>query len=115
MNADCPLLQKISCQFCMVYEAGSSSSFDLLARHDSYGMGLARFLSKVAGSGLADLPPPGEMPAIGKAPALIGFYRVNTAQVVFQEGASAVFILLEGKAGTGYTKPGVVLDKVLFS
>jgi hypothetical protein len=99
----------------MVYEAGSSSSFDLLVRHDLYGRRLPRLLSKVTGSSLADLSPPGEMPAIGEAPALIGFYRVNTAQVVFQEGASPVFILLEGKAGTGYAKPGVVLDKVLFS
>ena len=63
----------------MVYEAGSSSSFDLLVRHDLYGRRLPRLLSKVTGSSLADLSPPGEMPAIGEAPALIGVYRVNTA------------------------------------
>jgi len=43
---------------------------------------------------LADLAPAGKIPGIGKAGALIGFHRVDSAILSFKENTTSIGILL---------------------
>ena len=56
---------------------------------------MRRFLILQNRHSLADLTPAGKIPGIGKAGALIGFYRVDSAILSFEEDATPIGILLK--------------------
>ena len=46
--------------------------------------------------GLADFPPTGEVPCVGKAATLLGFDGLNAALLAFEENAGSVGLIDQG-------------------
>jgi hypothetical protein len=62
----------------------------------------------------AYLPPPGKIPRIGKAGALIGFHRLDTAVSTFEEDTAPIRVLLQSQAVPLRPQTSETLDKFVF-
>jgi len=62
----------------------------------------------------AYLTPPGEIPRIGKAGALIGFHRVDSAVSTFEEDTGSIRVLLQSQTIPLRPQTSETLDKFVF-
>jgi hypothetical protein len=62
----------------------------------------------------ADLPPPGEIPRIGKAGALIGFHRIDSAVSTFEKDTGSIRVLLQSQTVPLRPQTSETLDKFVF-
>ena len=62
----------------------------------------------------AYLPPPGKIPRIGKAGALIGFHRIDSAVSTFEKDTGSIRVLLQSQAVPLRPQTSETLDKFVF-
>jgi hypothetical protein len=90
------------------YPIAGPSAFE-----DEYELPLFRtsFLFLYHRHSLADLAPAGKIPGIGKAGALIGFYRVDSAVLFFKEDTTPIGILLKSQTVPLWPQTSETLNK----
>lgn len=65
------------------------------------------------GFGLANLLPAGEVPLVGKATALLGFDRVDSARFTVEHDTLVIFFFDQRKTISVHPETGVLIDKRL--
>lgn len=64
---------------------------------------------------LANIPPAGEVPFVGKSAALLGFHGLDCTVASIEEGAFTVGFVEQGETTTAGLQAGMFIDKFLFT